>query len=71
MVRESLEDTAQHFSLDVGVANELLAKCRAQLYAQRLKRPKPHRDDKILTAWNGKNITVMGSLGRGDRVMVQ
>lgn len=57
IVRGSLEDTAGHFSLDVGEVRDLLAKCRAVLYLQRQKRPKPHRDDKILTAWNGLMIT--------------
>ena len=35
---------------------ELLARCRERLYAERQKRPKPHRDDKILTAWNGQQF---------------
>ena len=56
IVRGSLEDTAQHFSLGVEETRELLGKCRGVLFAERQKRPKPHRDDKILTAWNGKHL---------------
>ena len=56
ILRGSLEDTARQFSMDVGAVRGLLAKCRGTLYAQRLKRPKPHRDDKILTAWNGEHL---------------
>ena len=58
IVRGSLKDTAHHFSLSVEETRELLAKCRGVLFAQRQKRPKPHRDDKILTAWNGKHSNV-------------
>ena len=31
----------------------LLEKCRAKLFAEREKRIKPNRDEKVLTAWNG------------------
>ena len=31
----------------------LLEKCRATLFAEREKRIKPNRDEKVLTAWNG------------------
>jgi hypothetical protein len=34
-----------------------LAGCRALLLTQRHGRPRPHRDDKILTAWNGLMIS--------------
>ena len=32
----------------------LLTGARETLFRERLSRPKPHRDDKILTAWNGE-----------------
>ena len=53
IVRGSLEKTAEAFDLDQDKAAKLLADCREQLLKQRQLRPKPHRDDKILTAWNG------------------
>jgi uncharacterized protein len=36
---------------------EVLARCRAKLFAIRAKRPRPHLDDKIITAWNGLMIS--------------
>ena len=54
IVRGSLEKTAEEFKMEASQAKELLAQCREALYAERQKRPKPHRDDKILTAWNGE-----------------
>jgi uncharacterized protein YyaL (SSP411 family) len=43
----------------LGIAKNILLENRA-------KRPPPHRDDKIVTAWNGLAI---GALARGARVM--
>ncbi len=43
-----------------------LAKEREILLAARLRRPRPHRDDKVLTDWNGLMIS---SLAFGSRVL--
>jgi hypothetical protein len=43
-----------------------LAAERATLEKARARRPPPHRDDKIVTAWNGLAI---GALARGARVL--
>ena len=51
--------------LDKTTAARLLA-ARAQLFASRAKRVHPHRDDKILTAWNGLMIA---ALARGAWVL--
>ena len=59
IVRGSLSDTASHFSIAPEKASSLLGECRAKLFAERLKRPKPHRDEKILSAWNGKFINML------------
>ncbi len=56
IVRGSLEETAKHFSLEVSHVKKLLEECREKLYTLRQGRPRPHRDDKILTAWNGEPI---------------
>ena len=53
IVRGSLEKAAEKFKLERDRAAELLRECREKLFQQRQLRPKPHRDDKILTAWNG------------------
>jgi uncharacterized protein YyaL (SSP411 family) len=36
-----------------------LSSCRARLLAARSARPRPHRDDKILTSWNGLMIAAL------------
>ena len=50
IVKGSLEKTTGQFSLDVPQTKQLLAECREKLYTARQQRPKPHRDDKILTS---------------------
>ena len=46
--------------------DERLAAARATLLEARSRRPRPHRDDKILTDWNGLMI---GALAYGARVL--
>ncbi len=57
----------QSFAKDRRVAPETLqtrlAEARRRLFEAREKRVRPHRDDKILTAWNGMMITTMASAG--------
>ncbi len=43
-----------------------LAKARRRLFEHRNKRPRPHRDDKIITGWNGLMIS---SLAYGGAVL--
>lgn len=59
IVRESLERVAGIFELDESKAMEMLEESRKILFQQRQLRPKPHRDDKIVTAWNGKLLCVV------------
>jgi len=47
-------------------ASERLAEARERLLAERAGRPLPHRDDKLVTAWNGLMIA---ALARGARVL--
>ena len=44
--------------------NELVESCRKKLFDYRIKRIHPHKDDKILTAWNGLMIAAMAIGGR-------
>jgi uncharacterized protein YyaL (SSP411 family) len=53
----TIADTAQHFKKSEQEIREVLAKGREKLFAIRAKRPRPHLDDKIITAWNGLMIS--------------
>ena len=53
MVHGDLDETATEFELSVDQTKALLKKSREILYEARQKRPRPHLDDKMLTAWNG------------------
>jgi len=55
--RESLEATAAKFKLSAKEAAKQLGESRQKLFVARTKRPRPHLDDKIITAWNGLMIS--------------
>ncbi len=52
-----LAQTAKHVGKSEGEVREILGKSRRTLFAIRSKRPRPHLDDKIITAWNGLMIS--------------
>ncbi|MGI8821546.1 MAG: thioredoxin domain-containing protein [Chthoniobacterales bacterium] len=64
--KHSLAETAQHFKKKENETRELLANARQALMAIRNQRPRPHRDDKIITAWNGLMIS---AFARGAQVL--
>jgi uncharacterized protein YyaL (SSP411 family) len=49
----STEDVAARAQRPQGEVEEVLRRARARIYAARADRPRPHLDDKVLTAWNG------------------
>jgi uncharacterized protein YyaL (SSP411 family) len=51
------EETAHHFDREVSEIGPALAAAEDKLFKVRGKRPRPHLDDKILTAWNGLAIS--------------
>ena len=61
-----LARTAEQFKLPVAEAEQKLLACLEKLRAVRVRRPRPHLDDKILTAWNGLMIS---ALARGAQVL--
>jgi len=54
---QTLEATAAQFALTATEAEALLAAARRKLFEARKGRPRPHRDDKSITAWNGLMIS--------------
>ncbi len=53
----AVEDTARDFNRPVEEVRESLDLSRRKLLDARSRRPRPHLDDKILTAWNGLMIS--------------
>jgi uncharacterized protein YyaL (SSP411 family) len=54
---QTVADTARHFKKEVAELREMLANAREKLLTLRAERPRPHLDDKIITAWNGLMIS--------------
>ncbi len=57
MVSRDLDETAKRFHLPPDTVRALLAAARQTLFELRARRPRPHLDDKTLTAWNGLMIS--------------
>jgi uncharacterized protein YyaL (SSP411 family) len=55
--RHTVAETAKQFAKNENEIGETLERARAKLFALRAKRPRPHLDDKIITAWNGLMIS--------------
>ena len=63
---QTMAETAAHFKKEEEDVREMLAKSRATLLELRSERPRPHLDDKIITAWNGLMIS---AYARGAQVL--
>ncbi|RHZ77167.1 hypothetical protein Glove_184g16 [Diversispora epigaea] len=56
--RYTPEETSLHFEITLNELNEILEESKQKLAKFRFEnRPRPHRDDKILTSWNGLMIS--------------
>src|SRR6266702_3426818 len=55
--RHPIAETAQHFKKSENEVRQSLARSRQNLLSIRAKRPRPHLDDKIISAWNGLMIS--------------
>lgn len=59
----NVAETATHFALPTERVDALLQDAAARLLAAREKRPRPHRDEKVLTSWNGLMISGLARAG--------
>ena len=55
--RHTVAEAAKNFDVSEEQMKKRLDASREKLFALRAKRPRPHLDDKIITAWNGLMIT--------------
>ncbi len=66
----SPKKTAEYFKIDESKVEDILTRGRKALFEARSKRPRPHLDDKIITAWNGLMISALAkaanALGDGN-----
>jgi uncharacterized protein YyaL (SSP411 family) len=62
----TLAETAEHFSKPVEEIAATLAAAEERVLTARSERPRPHLDDKILTAWNGLMIS---AFARGGAIL--
>ncbi len=62
----SVKETGDKFGLSMVAVEKILKESRSLLLTARNKRPRPHRDDKIITAWNG---LMMSAYARGASVL--
>ena len=56
-VRYAPAEAAKALKIDEERLDEVLSRGREKLFAEREKRTKPFRDEKVLTAWNGLMLT--------------
>jgi uncharacterized protein YyaL (SSP411 family) len=66
-VAQTEDDIALRTGHTPAAVADALSRARAQLFAVREHRPRPHLDDKVLTAWNGLMIA---GFARAARVLV-
>ncbi len=66
-VAQSIEDIAARTGQSADDVSAALARARQRLFEARATRPRPHLDDKVITAWNGLMIA---AFARAARVLV-
>ena len=63
-VPDPMPETVRALGLSHAELWERVDRINARLLAARERRPHPHRDEKILTAWNGMTIATLADAGR-------
>ena len=61
---QSLENVARQFGVAVSEVQSVLDQSAAKLFHARELRPRPHRDEKIIVAWNGLMISAFARAAR-------
>jgi uncharacterized protein YyaL (SSP411 family) len=65
-IAQSIDDIATRASVEPAAVVAAVSRAREALFAARSRRPRPHLDDKVITAWNGLMI---GAFARAARVL--
>jgi uncharacterized protein YyaL (SSP411 family) len=68
-VAAGIDDLAKEFSKSDDDVTEIVRRARLTMFRERLGRPRPHLDDKVLTAWNGLMIGAFARVARMRRVL--
>ena len=63
-VAKTLDDLAAETGTAKAAIVEILNRARLRMFETRWTRPRPHRDDKVLTAWNGLMIAAFARMAR-------
>ncbi len=63
-LKNSIEKIAIDLSIPIDELNKRLDRIRSKLFSTRKNRIHPHKDDKILTDWNGLMIAALALAGR-------
>ena len=63
-VANSVEETAQFVGKSEAEVRAIIDRGKNLLFERRSRRPRPHRDDKAITAWNGLMISAFARAGQ-------
>jgi len=63
-IQDSLSGTAKIFKMELSLLEKELELAKTKLFEARRKRPRPLRDEKILTSWNGLMISALAMGGK-------
>lgn len=72
-IASSLEKISSDFKVSLPELRKILKEAQKSLFLEREKRVRPHRDEKIITSWNGLMISgfIYGFIATEDRVYLQ